>query len=462
VNATDPIPNPPVQWLLVATAAFSLGAVIDYPVTSVLATCVALIAIVFAFRRVPFVAVDHGVLGGLLAFVVVVVANTQELSRFSVQPGSYRLWTILALASSVVAALSGQMRIRNLAVILALVTLIVGSLSILIPNWQPTASSDVYRAHFAAGNALSEGENPYSDSVVFESGDPNKPDGTLVEGYPYTPPVLLGYGVLATFTDARVISLASWLAFAIGLAVMAVRSDSLGSTALAALVLVATMPIWRSALFLSWTEPLSVALIAGSLGGISRGRRWGWYLLGIAQASKQYLVFLVPVVLLYRDGAGKRPGWISLGTAAVVAGFPALFGVSAYYDSVIGNALAIGFRPDTQSINGAIAALGGDLLLPTLMVLPLFVGIWIALLKVNLPRAMLTAAGVASLSAALLVTSAFPNYWMLVAALAGLSALTGMTDDKDRWGEPPEPSRGEMDVSISGDQVTDDPMPRDL
>jgi len=462
VTVADPPLNPSVQWLLVATAAFSLSAVIDYPVTSVLASCVALVAIVFALRGAPFFAVDHGVLGGLLAFVVVVVANTQVMGRFSVQAGSYRLWVVLALTSGVVAALSGRMPIRNLAVLLALGTLIVGSLSILIPNWQPTASSDVYRAHVAAGNALREGENPYSDAVVFESGDPNRPDGTLVEGYPYPPPVLLGYGFLATFTDPRVISFVSWLALALGLSVLAMKPGSTGSMAFAVLILVATMPIWRMSLFMSWTEPLSVALMAGSLVGIWRGRRWGWFLLGIALASKQYLVFLAPVVLLYRDGDGKRPGWVSMGTAAVVAGFPASFGVSDYYNSVIGNALDIGFRPDTQSINGAIAVLGGELLLPSLVLLPLFAGIWLALRKMNLPRAMLPAAGVASLSAALLVTSAFPNYWILVAALSGLSALIGMTDDKDRWGEPPETSRGEMDVSISGHQVTDDPMPRDL
>jgi len=450
-----------VGWLVVAMAAFSLGAVIDNPMSSVIVTSTGLLALVFSLKKSRFPDFDFHILGGLLAVVVVLVGNTQVMGRFSLVPGSYRLWFALALVTGGLTVLSARMPLRKLTVLLALATTIVGSLSVLIPNWEPVASSDVYRAHVAAGNALIDTKNPYSDAVVFESGDPNKPDRTLVEGYPYPPPVLFTYGLLGAFTDPRLVSLASWLAIVLGLAVVAAGKRSVAPVALAVLALTATMPIWRVALFMSWTEPLSMALIAGALVGILRNRRWGWFLLGIAVASKQYLVLLAPVILMHRDVEGRRPGWVSVATSAVVAGFPALFGLSEYYGSVIGVAAAVGFRPDTQSLNGAIASLGGEIVLPMIVVIPVLVGLLYALTRMDLPPASLPAAGVATLGVALLVTSAFPNYWMLVAILAGFSALFGMSCDDYRRSESPASPSGDVEISIRRDQVAENAVPRD-
>lgn len=423
-------------WFLVSVAAFSLGAVIDYPVTSVLATGLGLVAVGLAMRGVRFAAVDSGVLGGWLVLVVVGVAITQRMGRFSISTNGYRLWAVLALACGVVAVFSARLPFRRLAVILALATLLVASASILVPDWEPIASSDVYRAHAAAGSALVAGENPYSDAVQFESGDPFKPEGTLVEGYPYPPPPLIGYGISSTFTDPRLISFVSWVVFATALAVVALRRrDRVGSVTLGVLVLVTTMPIWRMALFMSWTEPLSLALLAGSIVGIAKGRGWGWFVLGLALASKQYLVLLAPIALLYQTDDGKRPGWMSIGTAAVVAGFPAIFGAAGYYDAIIGHALDIGFRPDTQSINGAIAAMGGDSQIAAWLLVPFMLGVLWIFIRAKLPVEMLPAAGVVVLVVALLMTSAFPNYWMFVSALAGISAICAVPDNQDRWHE---------------------------
>lgn len=427
-------------WLLVGAASFSVSAVIDNPLGSSLAAVIGLLAIMLAMTRTRFIAVSAEALGGLLAVAVVLIGNTQVMGRFSVQPGSYSLWFPLALVTGLVVALSARIQMRTIAVLLALMTTIVGSLLVLIPNWGPTESSDVFHAHVAAGAAMKKGLNPYSDAVVFESGDPNRPDGTLVEGYPYPAPPLLGYGLIAGFTDPRVVSLVSWVAVALGLASLARRTTPTGAVALAVMVLLSTMPIWRVALFMSWTEPLSLALLGVSLLGISKRRRWGWYVLGIALASKQYLVFLAPAVLLYRSDGGSRPGWTAIGTAAAVGGAPAVFGIANYYEAVVGNALDIGFRPDTQSLNGAIGVLGGDWQIATWVVFPVILVLVVVFARMRILPGSIPAAGVAMLVVALLVTSAFPNYWLLAATLTGLSAVfvthadTNLSDDRTRTG----------------------------
>jgi hypothetical protein len=215
------------------------------------------------------------------------------------------------------------------------------------------------------------------------------------------------------------------------------------------------------ALFMIWSEPLIVALVGASLIGISKRRRWGWIVLGVALASKQYLVFLAPLVLLYRDEKGRRPGWVAIAVSALVAGFPALFGPSDYIKSIIGNTLSIGFRPDTQSINGTIASMGSDFLLPIAVLLPVMAVLFYTVFRMNLTVALVPAAGVAILATALLITSAFPNYWMLVAALAGAASIVAVSYDEDRRSETPADLGREMEIAPPGKQVPEDPVPGD-
>ncbi|CAN5849501.1 hypothetical protein BH23ACT4_BH23ACT4_01190 [soil metagenome] len=453
--------HPTVKWLLVGTAGYSLGSVIADPLLSVAATAGATLCVLVGILLPVNLRIPLHILGGALVILVGVLANFNEMARFSRLSGSYAIWFLLAVATGLSVFFAQVESMRRLTVALAFLTTLVGSLTILIPDWQADASSDVFRAHAAAGEALLAGENPYSDTVVFVSGDPNKPDGTLVEGYPYPPPSLFSYGILAAITDPRVVSLTSWIVVALGLAVLGARRDQLGSISLVVLALMATIPIWRMALFMSWTEPLSVALIGASLIGISKHRRWGWVVLGIALASKQYLVFLAPLALFYRDRDGRRPGWLAIAVSGVVAGVPVLFGPSDYIRSVIGNALSIGFRPDTQSINGVIASLGGEVLIPMVALLPIIAALLYATYKMRLSGALLVAAGVPTLAMALLITSAFPNYWMLVAALTGMASIVAVSHDKDRRCETPACSGRDVEIAPSRKQVPEDPVPGD-
>jgi hypothetical protein len=408
-------------WLLGATAAFSLGAVIDNPVLSVASTSMGVAAALISIRSYRVTRLDPALVAGMLALLVLALANTQVMARFSVQPGSYRTYVLMAALTAVCLVVSAKVSLRNVVVALAFATFLYGSLSVLIPNWDPVLKSDVYRAHVAAGEAVAARENPYSDAVVFESGDPNKPDGTLITGYPYPPPPLVAYGLVAAFSDPRVISFLTWLSVLGVLAWLATRQRESAPVALGALVLLAATPIWRTSLFMAWTEPLSLGLFVVALLGI-RGRwAWGWVLLGIAFASKQYLVFLAPLALMYQGS--KRPGWIAIGTAALVTTFPVIFGPADYYQAIIGNALEIGNRPDSQSINGLISALGGNFTVPTAIALLAVVCVLFAIWKRRTPAESLICAGVVVLATVFLTTSAFPNYWLLVAGLAAAASI---------------------------------------
>jgi hypothetical protein len=419
--------------------------VIDDPIGSVVATSIGSVAVSLAILGHQFPFLDLVRLAGLLAIIVTLIANTQVMARFSVQPGSYLAYVLLALATAVVASVATRFNLRGLVVVLALTTALVGSLSVLVPNWEPVLKSDVYRAHEAAGMAMLDGENPYSDAVVFESGDPNKPDGTLVFGYPYPPPPLLTYGLSAAFTDPRLISVVSWFVFIGGIAWVARGSDPAARIALGALVLLATMPIWRTTLFMAWTEPLSIALLGGALLGIRRGNRWGWILLGVALASKQYLVFLAPLVVIYRDSQGRRPGWWSIFSAGIVAALPALFGPADYFRSIIGNTLGVGIRPDSQSINGAIAALGGDFVIPMALAMTAVGVTLFTVWKIKGRGEVMLAGSALTLAILFLVTSAFPNYWLLVAGITALAVIAS-AGNKDGGAHSPESMRGDVNV----------------
>ncbi len=430
------------NWLLIAAAGFSAGATIADPRGSVFFTSLGLLSVFVALTDRFKFGLRLPVVGGLMVFLVGAVSNSQEMATFSLQPGSYQIWVFLSIGAAGTAFFSENSLTRKVSILLALGTLILGSAAILIPDWEPVVSSDVYRAHVAAGEALVSGQNPYSDAVVFESGDPNKPEGTLVVGYPYPPPALVSYGLISTVTDARVVSLVSWLFVAVALSVIALGKGIFSDAGLGALLLICTLPIWRMTLFMAWTEPMVVALIAGSLLAIGKNRKWGWVLLGVALASKQYLVVLAPVALMYRNEKGKRPGWVSLATAAAVTLFPAVFGVSTYFNAILGNTLGIGFRPDTQSINGVIAAFDGDFLIPFGLALLLVVGCAFWLWRRDIDQEMLLPGGTGLLAILFLTTSAFPNYWVLLAGLAGLSAIGVATANQDGRTHPSQSIAG--------------------
>ena len=82
---------------------------------------------------------------------------------------------------------------------------------------------------------------------------------------------------------------------------------------------------------------------------------------------------------------------------------------------------------------------------------------WFARRRVS-PQ-LLPAAGVAVVAAALLVTSGFPNYWLLVSSMAGLAALVAATGDEYGRGDGAKAARREVQVEAGADQIAEDPVP---
>jgi Na+-transporting NADH:ubiquinone oxidoreductase subunit NqrE len=312
---------------------------------------------------------------------------------------------------------------RLFAVALVLGVSVITTGALMTHEWNSDVGTDIYHAHRGAGEALSSGQNPYTDVVRFEDGNPYQ-EGRVFEGYPYPPVVLGTYGLAGSITDPRLISSVAWLFFLGWLGWRAVRwrSGEASSLSLAVLMVLGLSPLNSLVWFMAWTEPLTLALFAIAAILWERYPKSSGLFLGLALASKQYLVFLAPMLVLHRD-RGSRPRSV---VAAGVAGLTILVGLTpdppAFLRSTIGNLADIAFRPDTQSLPGLLGDLGLHLNLPN--VVWILVGLGVATL---LARSSTTSSGFMiraglGLGSAFVLGMAFPNYWFLVAGLLGLGS----------------------------------------
>lgn len=368
-------------------------------------------------------------IAGLAALFVVVATANSLLVRFTLTTGSGPVWTSLALAAASLVMVSVRVpRFRFLAIVTCFATVVFATLIILIPNWEPIESSDVYRGHDSAGHAMMDGLNPYSDAVRFRTGDPTSPR-RIMEGYSYPPVALLAYGGASVLTDPRIISAAAWIGLVAWLGVKSWRSNPVGDRALAALVIISTAPLWKLALFMGWTEPLSVALLVAGFWLLPRRRYLGAIWIAAALASKQYFIAVAPALLTFaRNSRWRVVAQVGFG-AAVLGLFPLLWGPSDYYRAVVQNVEGGLFRPDSQSINGLIATLGGDFRVSLLAAMTIVGvgGLYAGYKAENLRQgAQLVVIPMALL---FLTTTALPNYWFMVMALSACAPLLEVADD---------------------------------
>jgi hypothetical protein len=312
---------------------------------------------------------------------------------------------------------------RLIAVVLVLGVSVITTAALMTHEWSSNVGTDIYHAHRAAGEALASGQNPYTGVVRFEDGNPYQ-EGRVFEGYPYPPVVLATYGLAGSVTDPRLVSSVAWLFFLGWLGWRAVRwrSGEVSSLSLAVLTVLGLSPLISLVWFMAWTEPITLALFTVAAILWKRYPKSSGLFLGLALASKQYLVFLAPMLVLHRD-RGSRPRSV---VAAGVAGLTILVGLTpdppAFLRSTIGNLADIAYRPDTQSLPGLLGDLGLQLNLPN--VVWILVGLGVATL---LARSSTTSSGFMiraglGLGSAFVLGMAFPNYWFLVAGLLGLGS----------------------------------------
>lgn len=324
----------------------------------------------------------------------------------------------LAFALLLARTRPGPSRRRLLPAVVLGLTLGFGAATILT---SPTIEIDVYLLHQAGATAIAAGESPYSEAVRVPNAAPGALVGSTIAGYPYPPitAVAFAIGELA-FGDPRWLSLLAWLAVISALFVVVSRSGwpDLGVWTI---LLLAALPAWPFVLLTSWTEPLSLALLASAAVLWRRPGRSG-VALGLALASKQY--FALGLTLLFNlPGAGK---WRRL--AGVALGLLASFVPLIWWRTDLFSEAAIRFhlstpvRADGTSIPGLLARSGLNWQPGTAwsVGVPLAIG---ALLAVRIRHTGDFFAGLAIVLACgfLLSSQAFANYWFLIAGLSSLS-----------------------------------------
>lgn len=313
----------------------------------------------------------------------------------------------------------------------ARVALVVGVLLFVVTSVEVIATFggngyglDVYRSHEAAADAVRDGQNPYTDAVKVLDGSPVAEPGAVIEGYAYPPVTLVGY-VTADLVggDPRLASVLAVVGLVGG---VAWRLREKAEAAASVLMLLAAVPLQRAIVWSGWTEPVSLALLTA--GVVLWRREWlSPVLIGLALASKQYLVVLVPLLFLI-DTRPWRRSIVAVGVAALSLVPAAVADFSAFWSTMVTRPLGIGFRPDTRSLSGALSELGFSVEIPTWMMIGLVIAlsVWLA---ARLHTTSGLFAGMAVVLAATFVLSlAFTNYWWLVQWLVAFSVVVKASD----------------------------------
>lgn len=339
-----------------------------------------------------------GVLGLILGVVRNPIASPAELVA----------WPLAGIAASMAVIYRPDLR-RPVVVVSGLMLFLASS--ILMTEIAGSDSGiDVYLSHKAATDALERGDDPYGEAVRVPNTSPFV-EGEIIVGYSYPPVALAGFALSDLVTgDPR------W-ATVLAIGALAVVGVTRGGAHPLLLVFLAA-PIWRYFVFSGWTEALTLLLFVASAALWSRQPRLSAMLLGLALVSKQYLIVLLPVLLAMRvDRKTERLGWAA--ASGLITMVPLLVWSPANaFETLVARPLALGLRPDSQSLPGFLDSVGWGFE-PPLIVLVGFVTVAGALAarRVETAADFLVAIGLV-LGVAFSLGLAFPNYWLLVAGLA--------------------------------------------
>jgi hypothetical protein len=280
-------------------------------------------------------------------------------------------------------------------------------------------------------SSLLHGSNPYTttfpniyshqESVAYYGAGAVVGDH-LAYGFPYLPGTLLGAVPGYLLGDVR---LSGVLLLGL-LAVLVVLTTSDLRGRFVALTLV-TAPVIMAVVTGSWTEPVQVALVGFAIVAVRRRRLLvAAILLGLAVATKQYLVVVLPSLWLLRGIFGRRE-WVALFASAVAVTLPFVVAdPREFWRAVVEWQLIQPFRPDSVSLLAlSVNELGWP---PTAVygLLPIIVGLAVALLLAWRlepgPAAFLMAVALALLATVLLSKQAFVNYYTFVGGCFLLAA----------------------------------------
>lgn len=300
--------------------------------------------------------------------------------------------------------------------------------------------------------AMFGGTSPYATTISSPFDDATNatffPEGLVVDGeiqtgfaYPSVPLLALVPGWL--LGDARIMVWAAWA----GLVLVLWRFDRTRDHE--ATWLLAICPGSVYVVGFAWVEPISLALLAVAAVAFQRSHRSAPLLLGLALASKQYFVLVLPLCLLLVPAARRQPGGLRTTVAGTAAGalVPTvpfiLWDPAAWWSSVVQFTLDQPFRVDSLSLPASWAELTGSTssagaLTVVAPVLAVVLAVALAWLAPRTPAGFCVAVALVLLVATVFSKQAFPNYYQLVSGLL-LAAAWLVVDEKHAAAERPDP-----------------------
>lgn len=432
MNSSDPRKGseskglPRATLRILAVVAFSLAATIHRVELSAVAALLGLILVAWSYvGNRPIHHERTHVWAGMGALSVIALSWISRVGPAApseeAMAAVYQGLLIVGILLAILRGRTGWGRRVVVAVCLASVVLITAW--ILASEWDSEAGTDVYLAHAAAGEALFDGENPYGEAVRFPDGNPHNPSDAVIIGYPYPPPVLSTYASTAVLGDSRIVSAVAWLGVLTVVSGMALRRGRAGDAAFALLIVLAATPAWPIVVFVAWTEPLSLALLFAAISLWRRKWFWSAVLLGLALASKQYFILLLPPLALMKVDHRMRRLGVAAATAFIAWMPPLVFGAGDYLTATVTNLLDIGFRPDSQSLSGLAAAYGADLMIPRFIWLAMIGAVGVVAGYQVRSRVDVALGFAFTLGFAFWTGLAFPNYWFLVMGITAVGML---------------------------------------
>jgi hypothetical protein len=205
-------------------------------------------------------------------------------------------------------------------------------LGIWMVHSSPRPAIDVWEFQQRAAHELLHGRNPYAMTFpdIYHSTHPGHQQvygpGLVVNdqlqfGFPYPPVSLLlatiGYAVAGDHRYAQVL--------AITLAATFIGYCRRGRVAMLAAALLLFTPRIFFVLGRGWTEPFVVMLLAATIFCACRRSRWLPVALGLFLATKQYLIFALPLTFFLlppSTGSGQASVSGAESTSSIATGFP--------------------------------------------------------------------------------------------------------------------------------------------
>ena len=427
---------PAVTLRALAVGAVSLGAVSRPPTLAASAIGVGLVLFLWSMRADQSTADNHVFRwSGILVVLIIVTHLAGSFDRVLDFEIARLTWLVLLVIAAALGIGWGHKRIpRYVSIAFAMLAVLTITFVMTVGEWRSDLGLDVYWMHRNAGEALFQGENPYTDAVRVFNGSPFAPDGSVIEGYPYPPVVLATYAATGNQADPRLVSSVVWIGVLAWMAWHARREGSAGDISYAMFLLMAGLAVWPGVWFGSWTEPLSIGLLLLTAVMWRKRPLWSAITLGLAIASKQYFIFLAPLLLLQKGEQRWKRLLVSVGVAAGTVVIGLIPDPNAYLNATVFNLSEIGFRPDSQSLSGLFASYGFDFYLTPLAWLALGLALAVVVSRGAKSAADFVGRGGLILGLAFFFGQAFVNYWFLVAGLFAISAL--LPGDT-------EPARGE-------------------